>query len=381
MYEVIYRRLLRLYPAAFRNEYGHEALLLFRDRLVNERSAFRRLRLMWDVAIDLLVSIPREHRRPPQTMLAEGPAFHILSDEGPSRGSLIAGVVISLLALHFVHAAMLSGPFRPVRGRSFFGGAFSLMRIQSKPAFEVASIKPNTSAGPTLIAPPTDVRLFVSNATLRTLIRVAFRFEDDSRILGGPEWMNAYRFDVEGRAGRPVGTDQMMLMLQSLLEERFQLRVHRETRIGPAYFLVVGKDGHKMEQLKDENGKPILVLTPPPGAPPPPPPPPPAPPGSQFGGPLRMMNSWGLSMEQLAVRLTPAAGRPVIDKTGLTGFFAFKLEWAPDPVVAGDTPPAVSPGPSIFTAVQEQLGLRLEPRQKEPVEFLVIDGVERPSEN
>ena len=144
-------------------------------------------------------------------------------------------------------------------------------------------------------------------------------------------------------------------------------------------FLVVGKNGHKMEQLKDKNGKPILVLTPEAGIPQPPPPPLPPPPGTS--APLRQMISWGWSMEAAASMFTRAAGRPVIDKTGLTGLFVFKLQWIPDSIMAGpDTTPPVSPGPSIFTAVQEQLGLRLEP-QRAPVEFLVVEDAEKPSKN
>ena len=86
-------------------------------------------------------------------------------------------------------------------------------------------------------------------------------------------------------------------------------------------------------------------------------------------------------MEEAASMLTRASGRPVIDKTGLTGLFVFKLQWTPDPIMPGlDGPSPVSPGPSIFTAVQEQLGLRLEP-QRAPVEFLVVDSAEKPSKN
>ena len=147
--------------------------------------------------------------------------------------------------------------------------------------------------------------------------------------------------------------------LQSLLAERFKLSLHRETREQPLYALVVGKSGTKFQRA---NGN--------------------------FGG-LRIgrtqLTGSGATLEMLTTALANQLGRPVLDRTGLEGTFDFKLEWAAQagasPLPGGDAlPPADANGPSIFTALQEQLGLKLE-STKGSVEVLVIDHVERPSEN
>ena len=194
--------------------------------------------------------------------------------------------------------------------------------------------------------------------------------------------MNSDRYDVAAKAEDSATFEQMRPMLQSLVVERFKLVVDRETKELPVYDLVVAKGGLKLTQSRPGN-----CVTPVPGDPPPPelggkPP--------VFCGAIRMgrglVDTSAIPMPRLAAVLAQFGnlGRQVIDKTGLTGNFDVHLEYAPDEGLAGG-PPGQAPstdssGPSIFTALQEQLGLKLE-SSKAPVEMLVIDHVERPSEN
>ena len=146
-----------------------------------------------------------------------------------------------------------------------------------------------------------------------------------------------------------------MQMLQGLLADRFQLKVHRETKETPVYALVVGKNGAKLkESAPDETG------------------------GTSVRGngiEMHMEASKG-TMDKLAYQLSLTAGRPVLDRTGLSGHYTYTLDWLP----ANGTAPPDSDIPSIFTAVQEKLGLRLE-ATKAPIEMLIVDRAARPSEN
>ena len=141
-------------------------------------------------------------------------------------------------------------------------------------------------------------------------------------------------------------------MLQALLAERFQLKVHRETKEMPVFALVAGKNGPKLSD--PDPSKPGMRTT-----------------GNATG---LHITAWQSTMQQLADQLSNTAGRPVLDKTGLAGAYAYKLDFNPD-VAAPD-----SGIPTMSTAVQDQLGLRLEP-QKAPIEILVIDSAEKPSAN
>jgi uncharacterized protein (TIGR03435 family) len=186
------------------------------------------------------------------------------------------------------------------------------------------------------------------------LIRQAYKLRD-LQISGGPGWIKTDGFDIEARPASPVSRDKMNEMLRSLLAERFQLKVHTESRNLPAYALVVSNSGSKLQ------------------------------PATGAGGPqntrLGQLDVPKMGMEQLSQVLEFDLDRPVIDRTGLAGEFAIHLEWTRerDRTAAGDAPVAQS-RPSIFTALQEQLGLKLE-SIKAPVDVLVIDGVELPSAN
>jgi uncharacterized protein (TIGR03435 family) len=244
-----------------------------------------------------------------------------------------------------------------------------------------------------LIRPAPGGRLSVENFSLKMLLTFAYKVRD-FQISGGPGWMNSDRFDILAKAeenqsgtGGTISPDKMMALLQTLLEDRFELAVHRETKELPVYALVPGKNGLKLEESKDGD-----CITPDPGAPRPAP-------GQKlpnycgtFMIGQRSLNATRIPMDQLAMGLSNIMGRTVVDKTGFKGTFNVHIEWAPDESTAGlaalegprppgeAPPPADASGASIFTVLQEKLGLKLE-SQKGPVEILVVDRAEKPSEN
>lgn len=203
-------------------------------------------------------------------------------------------------------------------------------------------------------------------------------------MLGGPTWITKDLWDIEAKAAEGsvpprsssdnTKPDTIALMVQSLLEDRFQLRLHGETRDFPVYLLTVGKGGPKLNLSKDQtdvNVAPVQNV-----------------PLDQPRGMMRRTpdgvtaNTVRLSL--LANFLSQQLGRPILDKTGLEGLFDFKLHWTPPPILAPGIPAgpdtASDPsGVSIFTAIQE-LGLKLE-AAKAPLEVLVIESVQRPTEN
>jgi uncharacterized protein (TIGR03435 family) len=251
-------------------------------------------------------------------------------------------------------------------------------RAQSKPeaqTFEVASVKPASPDARGVVmqfTPGGGVR--VVNASLKQIILLAYDVEK-FQISGGPQWLDTERFDVLGKApGSSVSEDQrepppaQQLLsrqrLQSLLADRFRLAIHRETREASVLALVVSKGGSKLRQ--SEQG---------------------------FDGISGRPGQWigeKVPIPVLAKNLSGMLGRPVLDQTGLTGTYAFKLEWTPDSGGSGvlstekaETAGVSAPdpgGPSLFSAIQDQLGLKLE-SQKGPASIIVIDQVARPSGN
>ena len=270
--------------------------------------------------------------------------------------------------------------------------AVALGQTQSpitRPEFEVASVKPNASGNNDLsMRPPVDGRFTATNVTLKMLIALAYKVRQ-LEISGGPTWITSDRYDINAKAADVnVSGDQSRFMLQRMLEERFKLEVHRETKELPVYALLPAKNGLKILDAKE--GSCIATASNPPRA---------STPGQPFipvcGSFIVMptgLEGKKISMAQLANTLSGIVGPPVIDKTGYAGGgFDFHLEFAREVTAslpnlasasgdnglgtAGD-----SAGPSIFTALQEQLGLKLE-ASKRPVEILVIDRAEKASAN
>ena len=264
-------------------------------------------------------------------------------------------------------------------------------RAQAPPpaAFDVASIKPaapgargsffNNSAGGL-------VR--ITNMTLKDLLVFAYRIQP-FQVSGGPPWVDSDHYDVEAKPDKDPGPDQSRIMLQGLLADRFGLKIHRETKEMPVYELVMLKNTGKPAPGLAEISEGSCVERDPGGAPLPPP---------SIGQPINKMpcgmmrmgpdQMFGTSqpLSQLANVLSRMLGRTVIDKTGSDKKYNIQLQWSPDQSQSFQLPPdAPRPqfdpnGPSIFTALQEQLGLKLESK-KGPVEILMIDHADKPSEN
>ena len=234
------------------------------------------------------------------------------------------------------------------------------------PTFEVASIKPNTSGDRGSNTNTNKGEMFVRNATLKGIVMGAYNVREYS--FSGPDWLSSVRLDIsaklppEDSAQVPKEQRQLnrQLMMQNLLAERFKLTAHRETKMLSGYALVVTKKGPKLTVSERKEGTSI----------------------STNNG---LLDGHGMSMANLANSLANQLQGPVADMTGIEGSYDIKLEWSTDEgkVGGGDGGEGKSPDtrPSIFTALQEALGLRLETR-KIPVEILVVDHVERtPTEN
>jgi uncharacterized protein (TIGR03435 family) len=223
-----------------------------------------------------------------------------------------------------------------------------LLTVSAIAQFEVASVKPSA---PDRHSPSTGIttgkgRLTANELTLKRYIMGAFAV-GQHQIAGGPDWLNTDRFDIVARAAQPIDDDAALTkMLQTLLYERFNLVIHRETRLTQAYVLTVGKNGPKLE--RSPGGE-----------------------ASTSSGPGSIAAT-AVTMEGFAQRLGRVLDLPVVNRSELDGAFNLKLEWAPDESKPDNRP-------SLFTAIQ-QLGLRLT-TQKVPVEVLVIDRAEKPSEN
>jgi uncharacterized protein (TIGR03435 family) len=272
------------------------------------------------------------------------------------------------------------------------GSAFAALGQPQSPAarpeFEVASVKLNASGSNSLLMrPPVDGRFTATNVTLQMLIALAYKVRQ-LEISGGAAWIASVRYDINAKAvDSNVSTDQSRLMIQRMLEDRFKLMVHRETKEMPVYALLPAKSGLKISDAKEGSCVAIVSNSPRASTP--------AQPFTPICGSFIVMPTGlegkKISMAQLANSLSSIVGPPVIDKTGYTADFDFHLEFTRDGTAAQPTfPPATGDnglatpgdksGPSIFTALQEQLGLKLE-ATKGPVEILVIDHAEKASAN
>lgn len=237
-----------------------------------------------------------------------------------------------------------------------------------RPAFSVASVKPANSQNRPEVG-NSNGRSHAKNATLKMIMAAAYQVPV-FQISGGPGWAGSDRFDIEGKAEDPkTGYIQLRLMMQSLLEDRFQLKVHRKTRVSTVFSLVVAKGGLKLKRSADQASPDASD-------------PAPLPDGQPSRGSVMvapgMIVANATPMSVLAKVLTPEMERPILDRTDLTGRFDIRLRWMPDVHPAGGADS--SDLPTVFTALREQLGLELK-SDRGPVEFLVIDSAARPSPN
>ena len=263
-----------------------------------------------------------------------------------------------------------------------------LSQTALNPSFEIVSVKPSKAGGPRNSSIGVAAGRFVAtNVTLKGLVRYAYRSRTtdfmNNQLVGGPAWVDTDHFDVEAKPdgdSRPFPLEQMQLMVRSLLQDRFQLKIHRDTREMPVYNLIVVKSG-KLKSSEDQSA-------PVPGAGPQSSNPSDPPRGAArmaVGSSGATLAATAIVMAQLASALQVQVDRPILEKTGLQGLFDIHLQFAPESgsTVGGPTAaalPSDSSGPSLFTALQEQLGLKLE-SSRDQVEVIVIDHAEKPSEN
>jgi bla regulator protein blaR1 len=224
-------------------------------------------------------------------------------------------------------------------------------------AFEVASIKPNTSDSGHTHTSDKPGGVVMTNVSLRRCLLIAFDVQESELV--GPDWLETTRFDIMAKPPDGHPEDYYRPMLKSLLEDRFKLSVHRETRVMPVYALAVAKGGLKVKEVAAGE--------------------------SQTATSRRQFTGTKVSMPDLANFLARILNRAVVNKTDAKGVFDIKLEFAPENPSAAEPQraegQAASGPPSIFTALQEQLGLKLQP-EKLPVEVVVVDHIERvPTEN
>jgi len=254
-----------------------------------------------------------------------------------------------------------------------------------RPSFEAASVKANkSSSGLVRLSMPTG-RLSGVNVTLRFLIRNAYLLQD-FRMSGGPAWLDIDRFDIEATAGAAVSFDQIRAMERTLLEERFHLKTHTETRDLPIYVLSLARrDGKLGDQIK-ASGTECLPMRPPAGLPPPPPPPPGPTPSAASQCPSMLapghISGRTITIARVATTLSTFLSRAIVDRTNLSGEFDLDLSWLPDQPPPADVrqAPTDATAPPLFTALQEQLGLKLE-SSRGPVDVLVIDSADKPTED
>jgi uncharacterized protein (TIGR03435 family) len=282
----------------------------------------------------------------------------------------------SCRSLLFVFVALMALELPPAHGQTSAAAISASPQAGNTPApppvFDVAAIHQNISdqSGHShIVSSSIDGDFKTINLSLRALIRWAFEMPE-TRILGGPSWIDTTKFDIDAKADGSVDAQLHLLssdagrwqkerMVQALLADRFKLVTHGETRELPIYALVVAKGGPRFGAIQ-ANGTTI----------------------NSGNGHIEVQASNSVSV--FAEELARVAGRVVVDKTGIQGRYDLMLKWTPDdsPTAGlnGSTAAADASGPSIFTALQEQLGLKLEP-QKGPVQVLVIDHIEMPSEN
>jgi uncharacterized protein (TIGR03435 family) len=230
------------------------------------------------------------------------------------------------------------------------------------PAFAVASVKPNRLDSRGFMGPIPGRGGFTgfkaTNARLIVLVELAYNIVD-RQLSGLPSWGQSEGFDIDAKAENPTTHEQINLMLQALLAERFKLKVRRETKEEAVYALVVEKDDPKLLPHPDDGTAPQVK------------------PGDKPGEVVFQ----NIPVARLVRLLSEQTGRTVVNKTGLAGNYDFKLEWTSD-LTKGprDDNPLDASGTSIFAAVRKQLGLKLE-SQRGQSDYVVIEYVERPSAN
>ena len=229
--------------------------------------------------------------------------------------------------------------------------------FSQRPTFETASIKPSGANDDSTSWHTRPGYVVMKNQSLRRLVAIAYSVTED-KVSGGPKWVGSDRYDVEARAAGPAKDSDLLLMVQSMLAERFQLAVHRETNSTLGFSLISAKGGIKIHPDVTE-GK------------------------SGWNSNRGKIVAQRITMTKLAESLTRMLGTPVVDMTDTKGAFSFTLEWTPDnprPATPDGVLPEPPGGPSLYTVLARDLGVKLESK-KLPIETIVIDKAEKPTEN
>jgi len=240
------------------------------------------------------------------------------------------------------------------------GSAWAQTAPPPASSFDVASIKPAKPDARGYSIRPFPGRLEAENVTLQQLIAEAYHVYDFQ--VSGPKWTTSDRYDLEAKTGGglPATRTQLRELLQKLLADRFALRVRRESKEMPVYALEAAKPGARLERAKNPDAPMAFRVF-----------------------QRRQITAENAPLEPLTVTLTWVLGKPVLDRTGLTGSFDYRLEWAPDEVQvqSQEAPPDVSGNaPSLSAALQSQLGLKLISK-KDAVDMIVVETAERPAAN
>lgn len=261
----------------------------------------------------------------------------------------------------------------------------SYAQSPTSPSFDVATVKRSNPNDPR----PTAIKFSqdsfsATNMTLKHLIAIAYHltYGADNQVSGGPPWIDSEKFDIHAKEDETVSTqlntlsakqqgNEYRVMIQALLVERFKLRVHHETKELPTYMLVVAKNGPKLKPAVLDPHLPANI------------------PRSRInvmGNGFLEGHDSDVTLIVKTLSLQPEiGGRTIVDKTGLNGKYDFTLKWAPDfatdaPSSQGEMPSSLDSRPTFFSAVQEQLGLKLVPA-KNPIDVIVVDYLDTPSEN
>jgi len=257
-----------------------------------------------------------------------------------------------------VFLAVALGPLRAQDGSSLKTVQPAMMPKDEDPDWEAVTIKPSDPSDPVSHINIRGRNVMIESQSVEAMMRFAYGVQH-SQIVGAPEWMKTERWDVAGvpdGQGKP-NLPQFQSMMRKLLAERFGLTLHREKRSMPVFALTLAKGGPKLQKSEgDPNAGPGSG-------------------GSGSNG-IQLNRYTNTSMPDLALMLMVYTDRPIVDQTGLQGRFDFQLQWTKDDAIATGT----DAPPGLFTALQEQLGLKLEPA-KAPADVLAIDKVERPSAN
>jgi uncharacterized protein (TIGR03435 family) len=227
----------------------------------------------------------------------------------------------------------------------------------ARPAYEAASIKPNNSGSGGSSSNGSKGQIVFTNVSLKRLIERAYDVKPFQVTCS--DWVENVHFDIAAKYPPDTKNEDRALMLRALLEERFKLAVHHDSKELPGFALVVAKGGFKLKPV-EPGGAGV----------------------SDHGGRVRTLTVKHASIASIADVLARILGETVIDKTGIDGVYDFEFKWTADDMDGSTSSPSNGdPAPSLFTAVQETLGLRLQ-AQKVPVDIIVVDHVERaPIEN